>query len=83
MSNSTTADGEYHCTLENSCTTFISIGTFFSLLFVCACGALLYRYKSVCAVGLQEEVLENRTQEPKPIIVQNPITVVTLDEDPC
>lgn len=83
MSNSTAADGEYHCTLENSCATFVSIGVFFSLLFVCACGGLLYRYKSVCAAVPQEDVFENRTQEPKPIVVQNPISVVTLDEDPC
>ena len=93
MSNSTNTntntDTEYHCTLENSCATFISIGTFFSLLFLCSCGAMLYRYRSVCLAGFQEDVFEisptervEQSQENKAYTIQNPITIV-CDEDPC
>jgi len=84
-SNSTSGPEEaYECTLNNQCLTIISVGGFFGLMFCCMCTTVIIRLINFYSIDLPLRSLPApEPQDPKPLNSENPIRVVTMEEDPC
>ena len=74
--------------MNNQCVTIISISTFFAILFLCSCGAVIYRcFQKFCVI---EDIFEDpppaeqqHNESKEEINIVNPIQVSLPDEDPC
>lgn len=83
-SNSTSGPDEaYECTLDNQCITIISVGGFFGLMLCCMCTTVIIRLINFCSPDVPLTPLQRPDQQdPKPFSSDNPIQVVTMEEDP-